>query len=69
VWGLLDDGARVTALAGGAASAAARGAALLADGLAGGGGERLVRTLGLTEASGTVLDHLRVLGADAIELG
>jgi predicted butyrate kinase (DUF1464 family) len=60
--------APLTVPAEGGASAAARGAALLADGLAGGRYEPIVRALRLTEARGTVLDHLRVLGADAIEL-
>jgi predicted butyrate kinase (DUF1464 family) len=40
---------------------AAQGAALLADGLAGGMARELVSTLGIREASGTVLDHLHVL--------
>jgi predicted butyrate kinase (DUF1464 family) len=46
--------------------AAARGAALLADGLAGGRYAPLVEALGLRGAAGTVLDHLRIEGADAI---
>jgi predicted butyrate kinase (DUF1464 family) len=66
---MLDGVAPVIAVAAGKASAAARGGALLADGLAGGDGEQLVRTLRLREASGSVLDHLRVLGSDAIALG
>jgi predicted butyrate kinase (DUF1464 family) len=37
---------------------AAQGAALIADGLAGGMAAALVQTLGIREASGTVLDHL-----------
>jgi predicted butyrate kinase (DUF1464 family) len=48
--------------------AAARGAAVLADGLAGGRYAPLVERLGVAEASGTVLDHLRVHGADRIRL-
>jgi predicted butyrate kinase (DUF1464 family) len=46
--------------------AAARGAAILADGLAGGRFAPLVDALGLREAAGTVLDHLRIEGADTI---
>jgi predicted butyrate kinase (DUF1464 family) len=48
---------------------AARGAALLADGLAGGRYAPLVATLRLREASGSVLDHLRMHGAERIALG
>jgi predicted butyrate kinase (DUF1464 family) len=40
---------------------AAQGAALIADGLAGGASAALVDALGLREASGTVLDHLYVI--------
>ena len=40
---------------------AAQGAALIADGLAGGAHRDLVATLGLREARGTVLDHLYVI--------
>ena len=40
---------------------AAQGAALLADGLAGGPSAALVDALGIREASGTVLDHLHVI--------
>lgn len=43
----------------------AQGAALLADGLAGGASETLVNTLGIREATGSVLDHLYVVSADA----
>jgi predicted butyrate kinase (DUF1464 family) len=50
------------------AVAAAHGAAVLADGLAGGRYAPLVERLGVAEASGTVLDHLRVQGADSIRL-
>jgi predicted butyrate kinase (DUF1464 family) len=39
----------------------AQGAALLADGLAGGRHEALVRRLRIREAHGTVLDHLHVI--------
>jgi predicted butyrate kinase (DUF1464 family) len=48
--------------------AAAHGAAVLADGLAGGRYAELVERLGIREASGTALDHLRVQGADRIRL-
>jgi len=47
------------------AKEAAQGAALLADGLAGGPNESLVNALGVREASGTVLDHLFVISPDA----
>ncbi|MFZ5625553.1 MAG: DUF1464 family protein [Gemmatimonadota bacterium] len=43
----------------------AHGAALIADGLAGGGFAPLVKTMGLETASGTVLDHLHVIPRDA----
>jgi predicted butyrate kinase (DUF1464 family) len=39
----------------------AQGAALLADGLAGGRHEALVKRLRIREAQGTVLDHLHVI--------
>jgi predicted butyrate kinase (DUF1464 family) len=65
----LEDVAPVVALVPERASAAARGAALLADGLAGGGNATLVEVLRLCESSGTALDHLRVAGADTISLG
>ena len=52
-----------------AGMSAARGAALLADGLAGGGYAPLVGNLRLREARGSVLDHLRMHGADRIALG
>jgi predicted butyrate kinase (DUF1464 family) len=61
--------APVVALVPGRASAAARGGALLADGLAGGPNAPLVEALRLRESSGTVLDYLRVAGADTISLG
>ena len=51
-----------------AAQAAAHGAAVLADGLAGGRYAALVERLGVRDATGSVLDHLRVHGADAIRL-
>lgn len=65
----LEDVAPVVALRAGEASEAARGGALLADGLAGGSREPLVARMQLRDARGTVLDHLRVLGSDAIALG
>ena len=49
------------------ASHAAQGAALIADGLAGGAHETLVETLRLRQASGTVLDHLYVISRAAAE--
>jgi predicted butyrate kinase (DUF1464 family) len=48
--------------------AAAHGAALVADGLAGGRYAALVERLGVRDASGSALDHLRVHGADSIRL-
>ena len=48
--------------------AAARGAAVLADGLAGGRYAALVERLGIRDASGSALDHLRIHGADRIRL-
>jgi predicted butyrate kinase (DUF1464 family) len=48
--------------------AAARGAAVLADGLAGGRYAALVEQMKVREASGTALDHLRLEGADRIRL-
>ncbi|MDA0159954.1 DUF1464 family protein [Solirubrobacter ginsenosidimutans] len=48
--------------------AAAHGAAIMADGLAGGGYSALVDRLGIREASGSALDHLRLHGADSIRL-
>jgi predicted butyrate kinase (DUF1464 family) len=48
--------------------AAAHGAAVLADGLAGGRYAALVERLGVRDASGSALDHLRVHGADRIRL-
>jgi predicted butyrate kinase (DUF1464 family) len=52
-----------------AVKSAARGAAVLADGLAGGSHAPLVERLRLREARGGVLDHLRMYGAERIELG
>jgi predicted butyrate kinase (DUF1464 family) len=43
----------------------AQGAALIADGLAGGANRALVETLRLREAAGTVLDYLRVITPEA----
>jgi predicted butyrate kinase (DUF1464 family) len=48
--------------------AAAQGAAVLADGLAGGRYAALVERLGVRDASGSALDHLRIHGADRIGL-
>jgi predicted butyrate kinase (DUF1464 family) len=47
------------------AKTAAQGAALVADGLAGGRASALVETLGIRDGCGTVLDHLYVLDAAA----
>jgi predicted butyrate kinase (DUF1464 family) len=52
-----------------AVKSAARGAAVLADGLAGGRYAPLVDRLCLREARGGVLDHLRMFGAERIALG
>ena len=65
----LGDVAPVRALVAGAASTAAHGGAVLADGLTGGRHEPVVAALGLRAAAGTVLDHLRVSGAETIRLG
>ena len=43
----------------------AQGAAILADGLAGGSAADVVQTLGIREATGTVLDHLYVITPEA----
>jgi len=59
----------VIALVPGRASAAAHGGALLADALAGGPNAVLAEVLRLRESSGSVLDHLRVAGAETISLG
>jgi len=50
---------------GGVAKHAAQGAALVADGLAGGAAATLVDALGIRTASGTVLDHLYVISPAA----
>jgi predicted butyrate kinase (DUF1464 family) len=57
---VVDPGLPVRTTAGFAtvATHAAQGAALIADGLAGGRSAAMVETLGIREASGTVLDHL-----------
>jgi predicted butyrate kinase (DUF1464 family) len=65
----LADVAPVIALVPGAASAAAHGGALLADALVSGGNAPLADVLRLRESRGTVLDHLRVAGAETISLG
>jgi predicted butyrate kinase (DUF1464 family) len=49
-------------------NAAAQGAAVLADGLAGGRYAALVERLGVRDASGSALDHLRMHGTDRIRL-
>jgi predicted butyrate kinase (DUF1464 family) len=59
---------RMVAGLGAQAKAAAQGAAVLADGLAGGRYAALVERLGVANASGSALDHLRVHGADQITL-
>jgi predicted butyrate kinase (DUF1464 family) len=59
--------APVRAVAG--AQSAARGAALLADGLAGGRYLPLVECMRLREATGSALDHLRMHGEESIRLG
>jgi predicted butyrate kinase (DUF1464 family) len=59
---------RAAAGLGASAKAAAQGAAVLADGLAGGRFAPLVEQLRLREASGTALDHLRMHGAESIRL-
>ncbi len=50
------------------ASQAAQGAALIADGLAGGRSAPIVDALRIREASGTVLDHLHVISPAAARL-
>jgi predicted butyrate kinase (DUF1464 family) len=50
------------------AKQAAQGAALLADGLAGGANADLAATLGIREASGSVLDHLYVISPEAAKV-
>ena len=65
--GMLTGVATVRPLAGFAVAAkqGAQGAALLADGLAGGRCAPLVRHLRIREASGSVLDHLHVISPEA----
>jgi predicted butyrate kinase (DUF1464 family) len=62
----ISDVSAVEVLRGFSASAmqAAHGAALLADGLAGGSEAVLVEHLGIREARGTVLDHLYVISRE-----
>ena len=62
----LNGGATTHVLTGFAAvsNQAAQGAALLADGLAGGASADLVDSLGIRDASGTVLDHLYVISRE-----
>jgi len=45
---------------------AAQGAALIADGLAGGSNRALVEAMELRNARGSILDHLYVAGSDAV---
>jgi predicted butyrate kinase (DUF1464 family) len=59
---------RIAAALGAHMKAAAHGAAMLADGLAGGRYAALVERLGVRDASGSALDHLRIDGADRIRL-
>jgi predicted butyrate kinase (DUF1464 family) len=59
---------RMAARCGAHMTAAAQGAAVLADGLAGGRYAALVEHLGVRDASGSALDHLRIHGADRIRL-
>ncbi|MEM3677400.1 MAG: DUF1464 family protein [Candidatus Bathyarchaeia archaeon] len=47
---------------------AAQGAALIADGLAGGRFEALIEAMRLREAEGTVLDHLYIKGREEIRI-
>jgi predicted butyrate kinase (DUF1464 family) len=63
----LNGGATVHLLSGFAplAKQAAQGAALIADGLAGGQHAALVTTLGIRDAAGTALDHLYVISPAA----
>ena len=49
------------------AKESAQGAALIAEGLAGGKHKRLVEVMALRETSGTALDHLYVEGAEALK--
>ena len=63
----IDDEATVHLLTGfgAAAKQGAQGAALIADGLAGGRFSALVENLGVRTASGSVFDHLYVISPDA----
>jgi predicted butyrate kinase (DUF1464 family) len=63
----LNGGLTIHVLSGFAAVAkqAAQGAALIADGLAGGAAAGLVSAMGIRETSGTVLDHLYVISPAA----
>jgi predicted butyrate kinase (DUF1464 family) len=67
--GALSDVAPVIALSDRPASAAAQGGALLADALAGGRHADLAEVMAVRRSGGTVLDHLRVAGAETIALG
>jgi predicted butyrate kinase (DUF1464 family) len=67
--GSLEDVAPVVTLVPGAASAAAHGAALLADALVGGVSCPLADVMRLRECRGSALDHLRVAGIESISLG
>jgi predicted butyrate kinase (DUF1464 family) len=49
------------------AKEAAQGAALIADGLAGGRHAALTVVMGIREASGTVLDHLKIITAESAQ--
>ena len=51
---------------GGVTKQAAQGAAVIAEGLAGGIYRKLIEVMELREASGTILDHLFVAGADTL---
>jgi predicted butyrate kinase (DUF1464 family) len=59
---------RVAAGVGAHTKVAAQGAAVLADGLAGGRYTPLVERLGVRGSGGCALDHLRIHGADQIRL-
>jgi predicted butyrate kinase (DUF1464 family) len=65
----VSDVAPVVTLIPGRASSAAYGGALLADALMGGPNAALADVLRLRESGGTVLDHLRIGGAETISLG
>jgi predicted butyrate kinase (DUF1464 family) len=65
----MPDVAPVVTLVPGRASSGAYGGALLADALVGGPNAALADVLRLRESTGTVLDHLRVAGAETIALG